>query len=317
MRKQYISSLKGIACLFVALGHFFGTIKYASGLMDGTAFFTLLNQYRLGFILNESFWLYLFFVVSGYLMANSQVKTVKQVFVRSVTRFLRFALPVFVVCVFIFLFNKIAPFYNRSTTVFFENNWLQSAYSIGFSVRNLLSSSIDILFVGKMVYNSTYWVLRYMMFTSFFIYFLTYVRSKDKTSKFFWPIALLLSIGSLHINEIFVAGLVGALLCYYEAELKKLFKSKALLVTCGLLALMLCFFQYIIGGIAVFSWLIIALPKLTTARKILETKVFNFIGNISFGIYSFHWPVFCSVGCYVIISLWDKIGGGMQFFALA
>lgn len=144
--KQYISSLKGFACLFVAFGHFLGTVKYASSISLNTTFFSCLEKYKLEFILDESFWLYLFFVVSGYLVANSKVTTISHFFVRSIIRFLRLAIPVFAACIIIFIFNKFMPYYNAQTSAFFENPWLQNAYSVNFSVKNLLLSPFDVLF---------------------------------------------------------------------------------------------------------------------------------------------------------------------------
>ena len=314
MRKPYISSLKGIACLFVALGHFLGAIKYASIIPVNTDFFLWLEKYRLGFILDESFWLYLFFVVSGYLVANSKVATLSQFFVRSLIRFFRLALPIFAACVIIFAFSKVVPFYNEETAVWFENTWLQSAYSKEFSIYNVLLSPIDVLVFEKTLFNSPYWVLRSMMFASFLIYFLTYVKSKNTSPKIFGALFLLLSAASLYVDKIIFVCILGALICYCEAQLHKLFKSKALLVISGLFSLMLCFLHSTIGAIAIFSWMIIVLPQFVKVKKFLETRIFNFFGEISFGIYSFHWPIFCSVGSYVIIKSWNVIGGGYAIF---
>lgn len=314
MRKPYISSLKGIACLFVALGHFLGTIKYASDIPVNTDFFLVLERCRLGFILDESFWLYLFFVVSGYLVANSKVATLSQFFVRSVIRFFRFALPIFAACVLIFVFNKVVPFYNKETTVLFENTWLQSAYSKEFSVYNVLLSPIDVLFLNKTLFNSPYWVLRSMMLASFLIYFLTYVKSKNASPKIFWTLLLLLSAASLYVDKTIFVCIVGALICYCEVQLQRLFKSKALLVISGFSSAILCFLHSTIGAIAIFSWMIIAIPKFVRIKKVAEAKIFDFFGEISFGIYSFHWPIFCSVGCCVIAKLWNVIGGGYAIF---
>ena len=315
MRKQYISSLKGIACLFVAFGHFLGTIKYAAIIPVNRDFFLWLERYRLAFILDESFWLYLFFVVSGYLVANSKVATLPQFFVRSVIRFFRLALPIFAACVIIFVFNKIVPFYNKGTAVLFENTWLQSAYSKEFSVCNVLLSPIDVLFLKKTLFNSPYWVLRSMIIASFLIYFLTYVKTKIAHPKI-WEVLLLLllAVGSLYFDKIIFVCIVGALICYYEVQLQKLFKSKTMLIISGLSSAILCFLHSTIGAIAIFSWMIISLPKLVKIKQVFEAKIFNFFGEISFGIYSFHWPIFCSVGSYVIIKLWNVIGGGYAIF---
>lgn len=310
MKKQYISSLKGFACFFVALGHFLGTIKYASSIPLNTTFFSWLEEYRLGFVLDESFWLYLFFIVSGYLVANSKVTTISHFFARSIIRFLRLALPIFAACCIIFVFNKFLPYYNAQTSAFFENAWLQNAYATDFSIRNLLLSPFDVLFLKKVIFNSSYWVLRSMMCASFLTYFLTYVKTKNQSQKIFWILSVLLLLGSLCFDRVIFVCISGAFICYYEAPLQKLFKSKMMLIGSGLLSLALCFLHSTVGAIAVFSWMIIAIPRLLCVKNFLEAKVFNFIGEVSFGIYSFHWPIFCSCGALIIIKMWNILGGG-------
>ena len=314
MRKPYISSLKGIACLFVALGHFLGTIKYASVIPVNTDFFLWLERCRIGFILDESFWLYLFFIVSGYLVANSKVTTISHFFVRAIIRFLRLAIPIFVACSIIFVFNRFMPYYNAQTSVFFENAWLQNAYSTDFSVGNLLLSPIDVLFLKRTIFNSPYWVLRSMMCASFLIYILTYIKLKDKSQKIFWILSVLLSLSLLFFDRIIFVCIMGAFICYYEAPLQKLFKFKMILIGSGLVSIALCFLHGTVGAIAVFSWMIIAIPKLLRVKDFLEKKVFSFVGKVSFGIYSFHWPIFCSCGALIIIKLWNILGGGYAIF---
>ncbi|MBE6916311.1 MAG: acyltransferase [Ruminococcaceae bacterium] len=310
MRKQYISSLKGIACLFVALGHFLGVVKYASSIPLNITFFSWLEKYRLGFMLDESFWLYLFFIVSGYLVANSKVTTIAHFFVRAIIRFLRLAIPIFAACSIIFVFNRFVPYYNAQTSVFFENAWLQNAYATEFSVGKLLLSPFDVLFLNRTIFNSPYWVLRSMMFASFLIYILTYIKHKDNSQKVFWILAVLLSLSSLYFDRTIFVCIIGAFICYYEASLQKLFQSKMIRIGSGLVSIALCFLHGTVGAIAVFSWMMIAIPKLLRVKSFLEKKVFSFVGEISFGIYSFHWPIFCSCGALIIIKLWNVLGGG-------
>ena len=149
-----------------------------------------------------------------------------------------------------------------------------------------------------------------MMCASFLVYFLTYVKTKNSSKIVFWILSLLLSAGSLYFDRIIFACIVGAFVCYYEESLQKLFKSKAVLIVSGLLSLALCFAHSTAGAITVFSWLIIAMPGFMRVKSFLETKLFGFFGEISFGIYSFHWPLFCSCGAWIMIMLWDKLGGG-------
>ena len=71
-REEYIDGMKGLACLFVLLGHFTGIYKYAENATAIDSWFTrMLTKGPLSFFTAESFWLYLFFVLSGYLLTMS------------------------------------------------------------------------------------------------------------------------------------------------------------------------------------------------------------------------------------------------------
>lgn len=307
-KKRYITSLKGIACLLVALGHFIGTIKYATNINLNTAWVEFLRLFRLEFLINESFYLYLFFIVSGYLVARSSVNNIKDLIVRSTTRFFRLALPIFGACTIIYLFSNVVPFYCDDTTMIFENDWLQTAYLQKFSVLNWILSPIYTLILRKPLFNSPYWVLPYMMVASFLIYFVTYLRTKSSSKSIKFIISLVLTILSFRLNKIIFACMVGSLTCYYEQTLCLWLKKKTILFSVGSVLFALCFFAYDYGSILFFSWLLIAIPQLKKAQQSLEIKPLEFLGNISFGIYSFHWPVFCSVGCLLIIKLYSTFG---------
>ena len=53
--KKHISSLKGIACLFIMLGHYVCLLKFAQSIPVNTAFLDTLRKYRLFFLVDEQF----------------------------------------------------------------------------------------------------------------------------------------------------------------------------------------------------------------------------------------------------------------------
>lgn len=308
MRKQYITSLKGIACLLVAFGHFWGIFKYAATIPMSADWFLWMEKFRLDFLLHESFWLYLFFVVSGYLVARSKITNLYDLVVKGILRFLRLALPIFAACLIVFLFTRLIPFSSADTKALFENKWLQNAYASDLNIRNILLSPIDILILGRTTVNSTFWVLRYMMAASFLIYFLSYLKTKAFMSKALLPFLLALAVILYFFNEVLFVCVLGAILCYYENSIQKLLSSKIILIVSGILCLLLSFVNMTYGAIATFSWLLMAIPNFEKIRKAIEAKPLAFLGDISFGVYAFHWPIFCSLGCYIVIKLWHLIG---------
>lgn len=71
-REGYLDGMKGLACLFILLGHFTGIYKYAENASQIDSWFVrILTEGPVSFFTAESFWLYLFFVISGYLLIMS------------------------------------------------------------------------------------------------------------------------------------------------------------------------------------------------------------------------------------------------------
>ena len=92
--KGYITGLKGFACVMVMVGHFLGMFVYAEKIPIDIHYFLSIRNSRIGFLLDESYWLYLFFIVSGYLLAFSKIEKLYQLFAKWIQRFFRLGLPI-------------------------------------------------------------------------------------------------------------------------------------------------------------------------------------------------------------------------------
>ena len=85
VQMKYINGLKGLACLMVMIGHFIGIYKYAENFPADSKFLQLFDTFiesKLGFIIDESFWVILFFFVSGYLISLSKTPDIKSLFLK-------------------------------------------------------------------------------------------------------------------------------------------------------------------------------------------------------------------------------------------
>lgn len=92
---SHLNGLKGLAALLVMLGHYLGLYKYAESFSPSTWLIDAVNFSPFSFVINEGYWLYLFFVVSGYLVAKSRIVTMQDLIVKAGSRFLRLAIPIF------------------------------------------------------------------------------------------------------------------------------------------------------------------------------------------------------------------------------
>lgn len=100
--KKYISGLKGFACVLIMLGHFLGLYRYAES-FQSIPILDHIYSSRFSFVVSESYYLYLFFVISGYLVAKSNVNSVRDIIFKSVTRLFRLAFPIFFSYLVIFM----------------------------------------------------------------------------------------------------------------------------------------------------------------------------------------------------------------------
>lgn len=308
--KPYISSLKGFACFFVMIGHYAGLIKYSHALSERFPVFVFLDKIRLDFLYDESFWLQLFFVASGYLLAMSSIRNIRGVMVKSLTRFLRLALPILIANCIILCIYFLIGFKNSETSVLFLNEWFQNAYSTDLDLFLLLKSPIDTLLLSNCYFNSTYWVLRDMFFASLVIYAFLYVKdkiNKDVLSMLIYSAVLILSL--LFSKIIFVC-LLGVGLALYEDIVHKFTNQR--ISICILIG---SFLLYILlpntyTTILVFLCLVLLVPQINFINRFLNLKFFDYVGKISFGIYVFHWPIICSVGAKILLALSDIMGLG-------
>lgn len=307
--KKYITGLKGFACFMVMLGHFLGVLAYAESMPFNINRFLTFRQSKAGFLIDESYWLSLFFIISGYLLSFSKIFKLRQFFAKCIQRFLRLGLPVLFAYVIIFIIYKCIGFHNAETTALFACHWYQKTFAGEYSFMTVLMAPIDVLIFGKCSLNSPYWVLRDMLIASVMVYFANYLIHLFHQKKIVkYAIMIVMLIGSMLISDVALICILGALLgwCiqdYQEIKGTQLFYV-AILLAAFVFAVVDIKFRYLLF----FMALIILVPKMIGINKILSSKMFEFLGKISFGIYSFHWPLYCSVGALIMVELSSSIG---------
>lgn len=310
--KKYINGLKGFACIMVMAGHYIGLYGYAEKFPAGNALTELLGRLLdsdLNFIINESFWVVLFFVVSGYLVSMSNIRSIKPLVRKSIMRFLRLGLPVLFAYAIIFLIYKTIGFHNSETLEFFENSFIQKSYTGEYTFWDVIKSPFDVLIMGKTSLNSPFWVLREMLITSVIIYFLTWLKNRIKNENIFVIILSAVFTASMILSNVVFAGIFGMLVYLLENDKDKAIRSNKIFIS---VSIVFCALLYIIPRSRItcifFGALILLIPRLPLVNTVFSSGFSQFINKISFGIYSFHWPVFCSLGMLSLIFLQKHIG---------
>lgn len=304
---KYIDGMKGIACFCVMLGHYFGIYKYAqdASAIETSLMVTIKNSPWSIFV-NESFWLFLFFVLSGYLLSLSRLEKFTDFVTKCIKRFMRLLLPIFFADLIIFGIYKLVGFYNTQTVAILKNTWWQSYYKAEISTIKIWTDPLKTLFLGGAELNSPYWVISDMFYASLLIYGCNFMKSKCKVEKHLCAVVCVAI--SYRWSYIVFSCVCGMLVQWYEENIRKAIKAKWIAGIFLIFVLVGCMLQFKLQwSMIYFSIFIIFLPYFQKAIKFFERKEFLDLGTISFGIYSFHWPVLCSVGARLLLMLYGKV----------
>lgn len=173
-RILYLDGIKGLACMFVMFGHFNCFTKMAEDLKTiPSAFQTVFQKPILCVFVCESFWLYLFFIVSGYLLAMGKVKNTADVIRKTIKRFFRFLFPIFGAFIFIYLLQIFIGFHNTETVNLIDNSFYQNYYSARVTLLQCFMEPFKVILTEYSSYNainSPYWVISSMFYSSIIIY---------------------------------------------------------------------------------------------------------------------------------------------------
>ena len=298
----YITGLKGLACVMVMVGHYLDIYGYASDFTPSIPLLDRLLRSSWSFLVNEQYWLYLFFIVSGYLVSASSICSVFSLLKKCFLRFLRLALPVLFSCGLIYLLSLTFGFHAGDTGSFFQCEWFQSCYLTSFSWLDVVKSPIETIVFRRPNFNPPYWVLRDMFLSSCLIYFIRLMSSRwiGEASAI---VTTLLAAVLYQKHPVIAACLFGSLVWLLQGNCTFHNHRHCVSASLLLLSLLLFLLPSKILSLIFFAALLILIPELPCLDSLFSSRLFQFLGRISWGIYSFHWPVCCSIGALIFIKL--------------
>lgn len=306
MKKTYlnhINGIKGLACIFIMICHYLDVQKKADAFPGTIRIVDVLDNSSLDIFVNEKIWLLLFLILSGYLCSKSIVRNTKELLCHSVKRLLRLGLPILASSVVIYVLYLLFDFSNGLIAIDIKNSWLSGFYAKDISIIDVILSPIHILILGESSVNAPLWVLRDMLCASIIIYILNLLSFLMAGHKrlYFCILILLTGISYIYSDNIFFC-LMGAVVQFTEHEIIENVTLKKYIPSLILISLGLCVFSpKPMKLFVLFTALIECTPFTITINKILSMPATQFLGKISFGIYLFHWPVFCSIGSKLIL----------------
>lgn len=313
---KHISGLKGMACVFIMLFHYLEIYKTSKDFLPRVGLIDKILDSAIGFVFYQGYWLYLFFIISGYLISKSSITSFKEFFIKSISRFFRFFFPVFFADCVIFLLIYFVKFSNYETTSLFTNSFLQTyPYGAGVSFLDLLKSPFVVILQGKMSFNPPFWVIKPMFIASLIIYFYKFLLTSF--SERFENVLFIILTACLCIlfkfNTVIASVLLGMCVEVYGNNIKD-YLNKSCFNFCLLILLMVI---YIVKAEIIscffFMALVILIPGIPFLNKMFSSKLFLYLEKMSWGVYSFHMTVFCTIGCKILINLANSINLFLAF----
>lgn len=318
-RLIYIDGLKGMLCFLIMLGHFWNIYAmrkdpgFSIPLLEAVAASPLLCS-----LLDATFWLYGFLAISGFLLSSSRIGSLFQLLLKSFLRYLRLFLPILGACGFIYLLQQLVGFHAGKTAAYFTCPWFQGSYDVPFSPGEIWSEAVRAMSDGFCRFNDPFWVIRDIFRASLLIYLCRYTRQRLGKGASLIPLLLLAAAG--HREQFFLC----ACLCgYLTGNLRELFQrhSRSVRVLLGAAAAALLLsadaWDRILFNILFWTLALMILQSFSRLQNPFCGPLFRKLGQLSFGIYAFHWPVICSFGALTLLAGFEKGLEGGTVFLLA
>ncbi len=318
----YIDGLKGILCCLIVIGHYFGMYKNIEGnnIFQTSVLELMRENVVCSILVSASFWLQAYFIISGFLLARTvRIKNLRELLVKVFKRFMRFLFPIAGACLIIFVMYMVFGFQNADTADYFKNDWFQGFYSEPISGLDIFLNPFVTVLFGMSKFNEPYWMISNMFYASICIYVISLYQSRITKIKP-WQWGLLLILVKV-IDYIWFACILGYVIGHEVVEAEEAKEEKghggrvklvicvvAVVLSCVCVKLQIfpCVFDEKLIAIEAFGVLVYIVHYFDLLKKILGCKFCRFLGVISFGIYSVHWPIVCSIGSMLLINMLKK-----------
>lgn len=318
MRKKiaYLDGFKGIGCIMVMLGHYYCIYSLAESFLPVPKLLAVVFK-LFGFFLDADLGLFFFALISGYCIAMTKIQNGKEFLWAVSKRFLRFWLPILGANLIIYIIYLLLGFHNAQTVSLFQNSWLQGYYGDEYWLGLAVRDSVKTVIGNGAFFNASFWVISDFFYASIIVYTGSYLEGKcdSRARVLFYLLEFALAMRYQSMNG---AAIVLGSVWYKEQENPLLGKiGNQLLYGAAAFSFLL------LSGAAEFfaaktglAWISGAWAKLLYAavilytigrcaklQRIFENQYLQQLSSLSFGIYALHWPVICSLSCWLFLQV--------------
>lgn len=330
-----LDGLRGIAALIVVAHHYFLAFAPATQPFRATRPHWVFDT-PLALIYNGGFAVAIFFVVSGFVVANAGAARKTPLWVTLIIRYLRLAVPAAISVLFAWVLLNAFKGAGKALVGVQPHNWLYYTYLDGTPgvLDALWNGFVGAFWIGSSLYNNPLWTMRIELVGSAIVY-AVYAFAPAR-----WRALIAVLAGGLAIlidQQNFLPFAVGALL-------REAWVSKRLPVRAALPALVVgaflgaplqrsefrfgvehrAFFDELgetLGLPAILAAGLIVIAVLAGPRigAVFRTRLPTFLGRISFFLFLLHLPLIFSVGATLFVRAWpvDAVEMGLGFVGLA
>lgn len=331
-RLTYLDGLRGWAAVVVLLDHIFPffLLRVNGPSADGLRHL-LLNgpivgrvEYAMGFVgvvlyrfLTDGLTaVYVFFVLSGYVLSVGYVKTRNKELItdQALRRYIRLTVPISSACFIAFFLLKSGLMYNQRVDAAVGGDWIGGFYHWSPGFDSLLRFSLfDVYFnfSDSRSFIFTLWTMQIEFFGSFLIFSLLAIFGHLRNRWIPYGLALI-AVCLINRNLIsFMLGLFIAELYQFEQVRAVLAGKKARIAVSVMLAVVVTLpvlvFHFLPRGLfsdvstLAATVIVVSTIMLRPLQTGFTSRVSVFLGKISFSLYLVHPLVICSIGAWYFV----------------
>ncbi|WP_165848153.1 acyltransferase family protein [Paraburkholderia lacunae] len=265
---------------------------------------------------------YVFFVLSGYVLSVGYVKTRKRELItdQALRRYIRLTAPIFCACFIAFVFLKLGFMYNQRVAMLSGSDWIGGFYRWTPSFWGFVKFALfDVYFHfdDTRSYLFVLWTMRVELFGSFLIFCsLSLCGGLERR----WAAYGIIFVATWFVDQDLIAFLMGLFIAeaYQLEDVRRFLARRGLKILApialiGVLVSPVVLFHFVPRNVwpsvesVVASIIVVSVMIFAPLQKMFSMKLSGFLGRISFSLYLTHPLVICSFGSWYFIALYKYL----------